>query len=289
MGLFRNLPAIFGFVAMLVILSVQAFAAEIPEAATPQIDPPFTLGYWKQVAGDAGRLAVAPARWEKKEWLTAAAVSGVTVGLFWADEEIRRTVQRNRSDFTDKVSDVAFNFGDPVVTLPTVGLFYLYGALADAPRARRTGLLGLESLLVANLFTQTLKVASRRHRPNSGDSAFHWDGPGLSSRADSGDPDGFSFPSGHATSAFAVASVIASEYEDVRWVPVVAYGASLLTALSRVNDNEHWASDVVFGSAIGYFTGKAIHRMHRRPEPSRFRIVPEAAGDYLGLRWTCRL
>jgi membrane-associated phospholipid phosphatase len=38
----------------------------------------------------------------------------------------------------------------------------------------------------------------------------------------------------------------------------LAYGIATLTALSRVNDNAHWASDVFFGAIIGYFTAKAI-------------------------------
>jgi len=38
----------------------------------------------------------------------------------------------------------------------------------------------------------------------------------------------------------------------------LAYGIATLTALSRVNDNAHWASDIFFGAVIGYFTAKAI-------------------------------
>lgn len=44
----------------------------------------------------------------------------------------------------------------------------------------------------------------------------------------------------------------------------MAYGIATLTALSRVNDNDHWASDVFLGSAIGFFTAKAIVALHKK-------------------------
>lgn len=78
-----------------------------------------------------------------------------------------------------------------------------------------------------------------------------WDGPGFST-------SNLSFPSGHASSAFAIATVIALEYGDRAFVPPLAYGIATLAAFSRVNDNAHWASDVFFGAIVGYLTAKAI-------------------------------
>ena len=79
-----------------------------------------------------------------------------------------------------------------------------------------------------------------------------------------------------------LASVIASEYREIKLIPPLAYGIAALTALSRVNDDFHWASDVFLGSSIGYFTGKAISHFHR-DEENRFAILPMAGGGYSGL------
>ena len=70
-----------------------------------------------------------------------------------------------------------------------------------------------------------------------------------------------SFPSGHAGSAFAVASVFAETYgEQNPWVPWVVYPIAAGTSLSRIDDDRHWLSDVFLGGAIGYFTGKMVAR-----------------------------
>jgi membrane-associated phospholipid phosphatase len=61
------------------------------------------------------------------------------------------------------------------------------------------------------------------------------------------------FPSGHAASAFAVATVIAERYHDRhKWVPWVAYGTAAFLALSRLPDQAHFSSDIFFGAAAGY-------------------------------------
>lgn len=62
-----------------------------------------------------------------------------------------------------------------------------------------------------------------------------------------------SFPSGHATAAFAVATV-ESEFHP-RQAPLWYSGAALIS-YSRVRLNRHYAQDVVAGAALGYFTAR---------------------------------
>ncbi len=59
-----------------------------------------------------------------------------------------------------------------------------------------------------------------------------------------------SFASGHATTSFATATALAIVLPRWRWV---FYGIASLTALERVAENAHWASDVVGGAALSYF------------------------------------
>jgi membrane-associated phospholipid phosphatase len=97
-------------------------------------------------------------------------------------------------------------------------------------------------LLISGAFTQVLKYSTHRYRPDDSDRYDRWDGPSFSN-------SNLSFASDDATVAFSVTTVIASEYEDKVWVPPLAYGIATLTALARFNDNAHWASDVLVGSA----------------------------------------
>jgi len=213
-------------------------------------------GYWQSYATDTREIVASPGRWSGREWIGAAAVIGATAVLYSWDQDIQQSAQAGRSASTDRLAAFASHFGDGTYTLPMLGAFYLCGQTARDGHARETAMLGLESFVISGLFTQAIKFTGHRHRPSSGDSSRKWDGPGFSG-------ENVSFPSGHATAAFAVMTVVASEYSEHRWVPPVAYGLATLCAWSRVNDNKHWASDVFAGSAIGYFTAKAVLGLHR--------------------------
>src|SRR5437763_1923719 len=70
-----------------------------------------------------------------------------------------------------------------------------------------------------------------------------------------------SFPSGHATNAFAFATAIAGHY-DGRVVPTIVYTIATGVAVSRVNDHDHFPSDVLAGALIGRGIAKGILARH---------------------------
>jgi len=69
--------------------------------------------------------------------------------------------------------------------------------------------------------------------------------------------DRFSFPSGHSTTAFAVAVSLGSFYPEIS--PVLLVLAANV-ALSRVVVGMHFLSDVLVGSAMGALLGYAAFR-----------------------------
>lgn len=101
-------------------------------------------------------------------------------------------------------------------------------------------------------------------------------------------PDGTdnqSFPSGHATRAFAGATILAHEYgKRSPWIAVAGYGVAALTAADRIRRNRHDATDVLTGAAIGvaatelgYFLGDKI-----TGEKSRYNV--SFTGNAMALR-----
>lgn len=81
-----------------------------------------------------------------------------------------------------------------------------------------------------------------------------------------------SFPSGHASSSFATASSLAYAYG---WkVGVPAYAAASFVAISRVNENIHWFSDVVAGATLGIFWGRASAAINPDNKKSDLVIMP---------------
>jgi len=84
----------------------------------------------------------------------------------------------------------------------------------------------------------------------------------LSVRRDRPTGECCSFPSGHASVTFAAAAVL---WRHLGWKAAVpTYTVASYVALSRLHDNRHYLSDVVFGSAVGVVVGHTVtmHTLH---------------------------
>jgi PAP2 superfamily protein len=140
-----------------------------------------------------------------------------------------------------------------VYTLGAVaGSFYLLGRKNNDARARETGLLSAEALVDSLIVGGALKTITQRARPMTGrERSEFFDG-------------GNSFPSGHSTQVWAVATVIASEYHDRRSVQIAAFATASAVSFARFAEHKHYLSDVIAGSALGYGIGKYVyHKRHR--------------------------
>ena len=212
----------------------------------------YWLGYPKHVY----KLVTAPARFDGKDWLIAGGLLAGAGALFALDEDIKSFWQDNIAGGTSNdIFDVFRQFGETVPVLAGSAGVYVAAEAAEQlggwnlKREKAAGLLTLESVLISQGITTGIKELSGRTRPNKTDDAFLFDGPG----------NGQSFPSGHATVAFAVATTLSNVYgDDYAWVPWVAYPIATGTALSRINDNKHWASDVFVGALVGYAVAKTV-------------------------------
>ncbi len=285
------------------LLSFPAFAASAapltPTAATDQAATPaqdqksadavssdvdsVNLTYLKGYFVDTGKLFVAPLHWESRDWLKVGVVIGITSSLLLVDKQVKNFAQSHQSPVASKFALLGNDLGNPFYTLPPVGAFYLYGYLADDPKARRTSLLALESFAISGVLTDGLKMLAQRHRPNTGDSPTTWGGPKFSLK-------NLSFASGHTSSAFSIATVFADQYKDNPYVPPIAYGLATLTGLSRIYSNAHWSSDAFFGAALGYFVSKAVlsyHTEDKKGLATRLTILPQVGKEMTGVSVQC--
>jgi membrane-associated phospholipid phosphatase len=224
----------------------------------------FSKEYLTSYFSDTQSILSSPARWKKKQWVTFSVFAGITATLLIFDEDIQEWSQRNKlnkwsvyyeEDYSDKIAGWVKPFGDYNRTFVPLGLLYAFGSVTENDKLKSTVLYGLESLVISNLFGQALKRTINRERPSGWGihhewGADHWSEPNRS------------MPSGHAITVFSLATVFATQYRDNRWVPPVAYTIATLTAASRVHENRHWTSDVFVGACIGYFTSKAILKIH---------------------------
>lgn len=129
--------------------------------------------------------------------------------------------------------------------------FYLVGRTTKNARARETGVLAAEALINGAIVSTALKAVSQRPRPRVDDASGEFFDRGNS------------FPSGHATSAWSLAAVVANEYGQHRpLVRFASYGLATAVSLSRYTGRNHFLSDVLVGSAIGYGVGRYTYRAH---------------------------
>jgi membrane-associated phospholipid phosphatase len=226
-------------------------------AAPARADGPdhANLDYLKDVLHETGAVVSSPLRWERSDWYEAGAVVGAGFGLYaGVDIWAQHAALRSQSGVADGFATAGRVFGDGLYVVPALGALYLAGEGAHDRRLRRASLDAFESFAISGLILTGTKALAGRNRPYSADRG-DWDGPSLSNKQ-------YSFPSGHSAAAFSVATTFATEYGDVPGVAPAAYALATLTALSRVYNNQHWASDVFIGGALGYFTAKTVARAH---------------------------
>lgn len=215
-----------------------------------RINGRYLKAYWLDIKG----VGSAPFHWKGKDWATFGALTGAaTVLYFAADKPVRELILRNRTEFSNSVAEVAYPLGNRFPPLLIAGM-YVTGVLAKDRKLEHTSLSIAKSLAVSTLFYTASKSVIRRQRPTRTDDP-HLFGTPFGSKGYT------SFPSGHANTAFSVATAFAMEYRHKKWVSWAAYSLATLTAVSRMYQDRHWSSDVLIGSAMGHFITKTIYRL----------------------------
>ncbi|HYC48457.1 MAG TPA: YjbH domain-containing protein [Burkholderiales bacterium] len=184
----------------------------------------------------------------RTNWLDlAVAGAGLTIASAYFDERAHRQAERRAGT---PWFDRGIKIGNalPLLGAAAAGAMALDGS---DPRRSRTGFAALEAGATAYVAATGLKYVVGRARPNLGLGyrEFNW---GTSEDAYG------SFPSRHTTVAWALATPFALEY-DMPWL----YGVAALTNLARIGSREHWVSDTVASSVLGYGIGRVFWRSGR--------------------------
>jgi len=143
-------------------------------------------------------------------------------------------------------------FGDANAMRPAAILVFVGSLFQEDRRFQDAAFTGLESLMMANLLTNALKAVTGRSRPWQEPGADDWEL--LSGKT--------SFPSGHATTAFALMTPWIMYFDHpLAWVGM---GVAAASSLSRVTLRYHWPSDVLAGALIGSSVSIWLSRRHQK-------------------------
>ena len=255
---------------LIVVLSNNIFAEK-----ADSVEFRMNKKYFKSYLTSTKDFFISPLKWKQNDWFKFIGFVGITEIMMSEDMNIKEFSQRTRSSTTDNIAKHGFEpFGSGVYSMPLMAAFITHGLISKNKRGLRVGMLGIEAYLLSGVFVNIPKYLFNRHRPyqkNTPDQ-YVFDGPFTGDYYKS-------FFSGHTTSVFAIATIVASEYQDKPIIPVLCYSIATIAGYSRINDNKHWASDVFGGAVFGYVIGKMIYKNGSQ----KMKIVPTQTSRYSGV------
>lgn len=255
-------PAIYAVLILAFLLISVPYAGDDTDPPMPSL---VTLP--RSVGSDFRDIVRAPRHMDTRGWQRFAA-GAAAVGLIAVyDEDIRDYAMDRRDDFYDDFKDL----GEWRYSAGFFLISHLAGRITGHRGPAETGAAGLEALVVTAVPILLVQGVTGRERPEDGGS-YRWfrfsDGHGAS---------------GHTATAFATVTVLDRRYltvtEDMSGAPkwlrytgkFLLYGAAAGTALERINDDKHFASDAALGGAIGFLCANFV--MNRREEHGDMKLV----------------
>jgi membrane-associated phospholipid phosphatase len=166
-----------------------------------------------------------------------------------ADDHIAEHYERHHA-FRGDWPDTFGALGNPATHFALAGVLYLAGEQLQHDKTYEVGRKMFNALTITGVSTMFLKVCAWDDSPNG-----EWG----------------AWPSGHVSSTMAVATVLNDAYGPVAGVPM--FGLTALVGIERLDDGEHWLSDVVFGAVLGWVVGETVMKEHR-PEIFGGEVVP---------------
>lgn len=262
----------FYFLSVGAIASAQIAPARIQSSDRRPADL-FTSDSLSLLLDDTRFVLTSPLHWDGQDWAWVAGAAGLVGVAGTFDGQIKTESQQDRTPRQDRLTHEFQKFGSEYSWVVLAGLV-TYGSLRDDREAKATAFDGVAASVIASgIITPALKFAVGRERPNRSEHT-------LDVQPFSGE---YSFPSGHATQAFALATVISEHYSKL-WVQVLAYGSAGVVGYSRIQQNSHYASDVVAGAVIGTVVAHAIVKHNNTPDTHHaMSMAPFIDGKATGL------
>ena len=212
-----------------------------------------------------------PFQFDQDDFILTGIILGATVFSLAFDNPVRNSFEKIQSPALDRVTRWGENFGNGKYVLGLGGALYIGGHIFADSELRKTGLMLTEAIVLNGIVTTGLKVITGRSRPfrNNGNTDmdfFEMEFEDIEN----------SLPSGHASTAFAVATVLSERIDNV-YASVALYSLAGLTAFQRIYADKHWLSDTILGAALGTVIGLKVVKLNSEEENNsslNFNVSP---------------
>ena len=195
-----------------------------------------------------------PLSYDKNDFILSGIIIGATALSFSIDKPFRNTILTTKSNSMDNFTNIGERFGNPKYASWLSGALYIGGHIIGDKELRLTGMMLAETIFLNGLVTQVLKSSFGRARP------FLNEGNGEIDFLEFEDESN-SLPSGHTSTAFAIATVLSQRIDNF-YASAALYSLASLTAYQRIYADKHWISDTILGAAIGTLVGLQVVKLH---------------------------
>jgi membrane-associated phospholipid phosphatase len=227
-----------------------------PCRADEGLVPILSFSFVERIGVDLLDLPSTVAHWQTADWATAGGFCAAGLAAYSVDGDVRHDFHNHNPEQAGDLSSAFTHFGSWQYEVPLLGAAWI-GGLMGSSELNRVAVNGIEaSAIAAGTLVPIMVYVSGRPLPNKNFDAdtFH---PFHGHE--------YSFPSGHTSEAFAVASVLDQTFRERfgYWHLPIVYGAATAVGISRIRDQRHFLSDVVIGAGIGWATGRWVSLRHQ--------------------------
>lgn len=196
-----------------------------------------------------------PSNWDGDDLLKIGLIGAGTFLVMQIDEPIRDWMKKDQAYAKSFPMEFGRMYGELYSPIALAGSIGIYSLIQNDKSARKVAYEILQTSFYAGAVTTLLKVITGRARPfmeKSSHSFLH---------LKPFDNEFLSLPSGHSTLAFSISTVLANNSNSTI-IKILCYIPAVLTAISRVYQDQHWTSDVFLGAVIGYTVGNFVTSVH---------------------------
>jgi len=236
-----------------------------------------------KASSDVLYIFAAPSRLSSRSGLKLLALTGVTTGFMTILDQNIDDDFSERDDFyvkpgigLAKIGNVYDRISSKYVLAGLSASMLTGGLIFKDKKLLETTRLMVESYLISGAIALLGKRVFGRARPYTGEGPSKFEPFKFR-----GARDRRSFPSGHATSAFSMMTVLAKQYSQW-WIKIPAYTVAISVAMQRMDSRNHWGADVIVGGAIGYSVGSALVNRYKQ-QSNRVSMNPYIFGNRVGI------
>lgn len=227
-----------------------------PVPAQQQDEKAVTLsGIPRDLLHEQAAIWTSPAHIRASNALLPTALVLATAVVITTDHQVMSSSRLQDASLNNHANTASTGLTGGFVAAPVI--FYGLGKIHNNDHATETGILGGEAMLNSIAVSEVMKFISLRERPtiDGAHGRFFQTSVGSDS----------SFPSNHSVLAWSSAAVIASEYPGIL-TQITAYGLATGVSATRVIGRDHFPSDVLVGSAVGWMIGRYVVHRHRHAD-----------------------